>query len=84
MKKLETMKDLKSLFDVSVHKALERLAEGAEYIVVYENHDFWSSRLGERTAVKVGPGCTYASLEMAMKHSPTYADVPIAYLKVGS
>jgi hypothetical protein len=83
MRKLKDMEELKALFAPEVHAALERLASDAQYIVVYENHDFWSSRFGQRVAVKVGYGCTYSSLEQAMEYKPTsYADVPIAYLEI--
>jgi hypothetical protein len=84
IRKLSNMQELLEMFDSSVHDALRRLVQsGAEYIVVYENHDFWSSRFGQRVAVKVGYGCTYSSLEQAMKYKPThYGDVPIAYLEI--
>ena len=82
-KKLETIDELKAMFDSSVHDALERLAQGARYIVVYENLNFWSSRLGERTALKVGPGCSVESLEQALQiwlgDLPSQRQYPVAY-----
>jgi len=66
-KKLESLDELKAMFDPSVHGALEQLARDARYIVVYENLDFWSSRFGHRTALKVGLGCSIESLEQALQ-----------------
>jgi hypothetical protein len=82
-KKLASLDEVKAMFDPSVHAALDALAQGAEYIVVYEDHDFWSSNLGQRLAVKVGRGCTYASLETALRHAPSWRYVPVAYWKSG-
>jgi hypothetical protein len=86
MKKLGSMEDLKALFDPSVHSALEQLARNARYIVVYEVLDFWSSRFGDRTAVKVGPGCTIESLEKALEtwigDLPSQRQYPVAYLEI--
>jgi hypothetical protein len=66
-KKLESLDELKAMFDPSVHGALEQLARDARHIVVYEVLDFWSSRFGHRTALKVGPGCSIKSLEQALQ-----------------
>ena len=83
-KKLETIDELKAMFDLSVHDALERLAQDARYIVVYEVLDFWSSRFGHRTALKVGPGCSVESLEQALQiwlgDLPSQRQYPVAYL----
>jgi hypothetical protein len=82
-KKLESLEELKSLFDPSVHDALERLARIARYIVVYQNLDFWSSRFGERSALRVGPGCSVESLEQALSiwlgDLPSERQYPVAY-----
>jgi hypothetical protein len=87
MKKLESMEDLKALFDPSVHSALEQLARDARYIVVYENLNLWSSRFGDRTAVKVGPGCGVQTLEQALfgylGDLPSQRQYPVAYLELG-
>ena len=82
-KRLGSLDELKALFDPSVHGALEQLAQDARYIVVYENLDFWSSRLGERSALKVGPGCSVESLEEALEiwlgDLPSQRQYPVAY-----
>jgi len=82
-KKLESMAELKSLFHPSVHGALEQLARDARYIVVYEVLDFWSSRFGERSALKVGPGCSIETLEQALQiwlgDLPSERQYPVAY-----
>jgi len=83
VKKLESMDDLKSMFNPSVHGALEQLARDARYVVVYEVLDFWSSRLGHRTALKVGPGCQVETLEQALQiwlgDLPSQRQYPVAY-----
>ena len=85
-KKLESLDELKAMFNPSVHGALEQLARDARYIVVYENLDFWSSRLGERTALKVGPGCQVETLEQALQiwlgDLPSQRQYPVAYFQV--
>jgi hypothetical protein len=82
-KRLASLDEVKAMFDPSVHDSLERLARDAKWIVVYENLDFWSSRLGERTALKVGPGCSVESLEKALQiwlgDLPSERQYPIAY-----
>jgi len=82
-KKLESMEELKSLFHSSVHDALEQLARDAQYIVVYEVLDMWSSRSGHRTALKVGPGCSVETLEQALQiwlgDLPSQRQYPVAY-----
>ena len=82
-KRLESVEELKSMFDPSVHGALEQLARDARYIVVYENLDFWSSRFGERSALKVGPGCSIETLEQALQiwlgDLPSERQYPVAY-----
>ena len=86
-KKLESIEELKSLFDASVHDALERLAQDARYIVVYRNIDFWSSRFGETSALRVGPGCQVESLEEALSiwlgDLPSQRQYPVAYWEGG-
>jgi len=82
-KKLMSMDELKSMFDPSVHGALEQLARDARHIVVYEVLDFWSSRFGHRTALKVGPGCQVETLEQALQiwlgDLPSQRQYPVAY-----
>ena len=86
VKKLASLDEVKAMFHPSVHDALERLARHARYIVVYENLDFWSSRFGERSALKVGPGCTVESLEKALSiylgDLPSERQYPVAYYEV--
>ena len=86
-KKLESLEELKSMFDPSVHGALEQLARDARYVVVYQNIDFWSSRFGERSALKVGPGCSIESLEQALnvwlEDLPSERQYPVAYWEGG-
>ena len=86
-KRLESMDDLKSMFDPSVHDALEQLARDARYVVVYEVIDFWSSRFGNRTAIKVGPGCQVETLEQALQiwlgDLPSQRQYPVAYWERG-
>jgi hypothetical protein len=83
VKRLNSLKDLMGMFDSSVHSALEQLARDARYIVVYENLNLWSSRLGERTALRVGPGCSVPSLERAFEiwlgDLPSERQYPVAY-----
>jgi hypothetical protein len=87
-RKLSGLDEVKAMFDPSVHDAIERLAQDARYIVVYENLDFWSSRFGERSALRVGPGCQVESLEEALSiwlgDLPSERQYPIAYLECGS
>jgi len=82
-KKLDSLDEVKAMFDPSVHSALEQLARDARYIVVYEVLDFWSSRFGHRTALKVGPGCSIESLEEALSiwlgDLPSERQYPVAY-----
>jgi hypothetical protein len=65
MKQL-SLPELLELFDPEVHQRLESLSSrpGAS-LVVYESRDLSSSRLGDRTALLVGPGCTYSSVAEA-------------------
>ena len=83
-KRLGSLDELKALFDPSVHGALEQLARDARYIVVYQNIDFWSSRFGETSALRVGPGCQVESLEEALSiwlgDLPSQRQYPVAYL----
>ena len=82
-RKLSSLDELKAMFDPSVHSALEQLARNARWVVVYENLDFWSSRFGERSALRVGPGCTVESLEKALSiylgDLPSERQYPVAY-----
>jgi len=83
-KRLESLDEVKAMFDPSVHDALEQLAQSARWIVVYKVLDFWSSRFGHRTALKVGPGCQVETLEQALQiwlgDLPSERQYPVAYL----
>jgi hypothetical protein len=59
-----TLDALIALFDPSVHDRLRELAkrETVSHLVVFEVLDLSSSQLGHRTAVAIGPGCTYTQL----------------------
>jgi hypothetical protein len=85
-KRLASLDEVKAMFPPSTHDALERLAQSARYIVVYQNIDFWSSRFGETSALRVGPGCQVESLEEALSiwlgDLPSERQYPIAYLEV--
>ena len=60
-----TMKELLELFDPEVHSAIAASIErcAATHVVVAENQQMDSSQLGRRTAMVVGPTCTYRTLE---------------------
>jgi len=74
------------MFPAELHDALARLAQDAEYIVVYEVLDPWSSRFGERSALKVGPGCSVETLDKALSiwlgDLPSHRKYPVAYWEV--
>lgn len=57
-------------FDPSVHHKIadSASATGAIAFVMFENGDLSSSRLGERTALAVGPNCTYKTVEDCAGH----------------
>ena len=63
MKKI-TMEELVGEFDPSVSDALweKWRREEVDGMVVFENLDMCSSHLGEKTAMIVGPECTYKSV----------------------
>jgi hypothetical protein len=56
-----SLEELLALFDETVHAKLTAMAarEGVSHLVVFENQMLGSSALGYRTAIAVGPGCTY-------------------------
>jgi hypothetical protein len=66
--------DWRTHFDYNIHKTVVRPSlrdrilgavrvTGATHLVVFENRDSWSSQLGAKTVVCVGPGCTYRTPE---------------------
>lgn len=81
--------ELLDMFDESVHeKILEAAARypDAEAIVVFENVDMSSSRLGERSALVVGPSNTFTNVEDAsdkwLGDLPSERQYPTAYWPV--
>jgi len=88
VRKLAGFEELAAMFDPEVHDALRGLIEGATHIVVYENLDLSSSWCGERTALKVGPGCGVRTLDKALRGHlgdlPSQRQYPIAYLEVAN
>ena len=83
-----TLDQLLSRFDESVHDKI--LAQAARsdvtHIVVFENLDLCPSRLGDRTALAVGPGCTTTTVEEAagrwLHDLPSMRQYPVAYANV--
>lgn len=79
---------LLSEFDESVRPVIPARAQklGATHVVVFENLDFCSSQLGKKTAVMVGPSCTYTSPEMCegkwLNDLPSQRQYPTAYAEV--
>lgn len=57
--------ELLAMFPKEVWVALEELRarEDVSHIVVFENPMLDSSQCGRRTAVAIGPGCTYKTLD---------------------
>ena len=91
MLKLLTNEALLKLFDVSVHAAIAASVKRnkATHIVVAECEDFNSSNLGARTAMCVGPTCTYKTpqecdgkwlhdLPSQRQYFNAYAEVPVS------
>lgn len=78
-----------ALFDTSVHEAIKANAakEGVEAVICFENLDMWSSQFGLRTAMIVGPSCTYqlATLgpDFRLGDVPSRFQYPTAYWLIG-
>ena len=64
MNQMSTQEFMKK-YDESVWPAIVKAARAtkAEYLVNFECVDMWSSHLGERTCLCVGPSCTYKTVE---------------------
>lgn len=83
-----TLEHLLDRFQAQVwDKILEQAARpDVTHIVVFENQDLCSSRLGDRTALAIGPGCTYQNIdEVASKwlHDlPSMRQYPVAVANV--
>jgi len=67
-----------ALFDESVRADIRRkgTGDGVEAVVCFENLDMWSSNLGHRTAMIVGPGCTYQLAQIETLPNFRLGDVP--------
>lgn len=76
------------LFDPSVHDRLRECArrDGVSHLVCFEVLDLWSSHLGQRTAMTVGPGCTYKDLDAVREGRlgdvPSRFQYPTVYVDV--
>lgn len=83
-----TLDELLGRFHESVHDQIlaQAAREDVSHIVVYENMDFCSSSFGKRTAMAVGPGCTYKDVGEASKgwlnDLPSQRQYPVAYANV--
>lgn len=66
------------LFDPEVHEAIRANArkDGVEAVVLMENLDFCSSQFGHRTALIVGPSCTYQLSQIETLPNFRLGDVP--------
>jgi hypothetical protein len=65
-----TKEEVMKQMDESVHLAIEAsiVKNKATHLVLFENQDFCSSKFGARTAVCVGPECTYKKPEECNNH----------------
>ena len=83
IKKLASFEELEQMFMPEAREDLRKLAQGARYIVVYQNMDLSSFWCGVRSALKVGPGCRVQTLTEALQgfvHDPASGrQYPIAY-----
>ncbi len=65
-----------ALFDPALHEQIRRLTTrpGVEAVVCFENLDVGASEFGHRTALFMGPGCTYGLGEI--ENGCRLGDVP--------
>lgn len=80
-----TKEEMLAMLDESVHGRIEELLRRSDvtHLVIFENQMMDSSCFGDRTAMIVGPGCTYKDLE-AVKGAwlydlPSQRQYPVAY-----
>jgi hypothetical protein len=78
--------DFVAKFEPEVHGKLSnaRQTQGTDALVLFENLDMCSSHLGERTALRVGPGCSLSLEQAAEQHLgsvPSIFQYPIAFTK---
>ena len=82
-----TLEELIAKFDPSVHEKIRRIAgkEGTTHMVLFENVDFSSSRFGACSALAIGPGNTYRTLEEVenahLGDLPSERKYPTAYVE---
>lgn len=77
-----------ALFDLSVHDKIEQsiVLNRAVAVVCFENPTMDSSAFGSRTALCVGPGCTYKTPEEVdgkwLNDLPSQRQYPTAFFRV--
>jgi hypothetical protein len=82
----KTLAEFLTLFSPSLHESLILLLskEGVDALVCFENKMFDSPHFGERSALAVGPGCTYKSPEEVrgrhLGDLPSQRKYPIAFV----
>ena len=87
MKQLDRASFL-DMFDASIHDALIDAAQkpGTVALVAFENQAFDSSAFGARSALRVGDGCTYASVETTegkwLNDLPSQRQYPVGFVLV--
>jgi len=90
VKRLESLSDVLDMYESRYHGAIEDLAYGAWYLIIYEDTDPRSPLYGDRIVVRVGPEGNFTGIEDALsrdlyertgdpKH-PVSVKVPVAYL----
>ncbi len=64
------------LFDASVHASLDAQwrREDVSHLVCFTCGDMWSSLCGHRTALAIGPSCTYKTMDESRENR--LGDVP--------
>jgi len=74
-------------FDASVHEQLRAALDkpGIVALVLFENQLMDSSHFGERTALRVGPECTYKDVAACEGHwlndLPSQRQYPVAFVR---
>jgi hypothetical protein len=92
VKRLESLADILAMYEDRYHGAIEYLAYGAWYLVVYEDIDPQSPMFGDRIVVRVGPEGNFTGLEDALSSNlyertgnpqyPISVKCPTAYLVI--
>jgi hypothetical protein len=91
-RRLEGLNELKAMFEVRYHGALEALAEGAWGLVLYEDTDPHSPLHGDRVVVRVHQETGFKSVDDALDRVllegtgndkfPVSVKRPVAYLVI--